>query len=154
MTTEVKVKKIAARPQLVYSARQMFETRLVKYNDPHNLEWDFDDITDKWERHAWSAFLDLQSTEAERDTLLNEVRNATERFEAEHELLRKVVGERNGLRDEVAQMRKALETLCTRLEKTTENGPDCECPAEGHMCGWPHLQREVDRARALMGKVR
>jgi predicted peroxiredoxin len=64
-----KVKK----PQLAHTARQMFETRLAKYNDPRNLEWDFDDITDKWERHAWSAFLDLQATEAERDALLSEV---------------------------------------------------------------------------------
>jgi hypothetical protein len=61
------------KPQLVHTARQMFETRLAKYNDPHNLEWDFDDIFDKWERHAWSAFLDLKSTEAERDALLNKI---------------------------------------------------------------------------------
>jgi hypothetical protein len=68
------------KPQLVHTARQMFETRLAKYNDPRNLEWDFDDITDKWERHAWSAFLDLRATEVERDELLSEV--ATLRAEA------------------------------------------------------------------------
>jgi len=65
--------KATATPQLVHSARQMFETRLAKYNDPHNLEWDFDDIRDKWERHAFSAFVDLQTVEAERDQLLAEV---------------------------------------------------------------------------------
>jgi|SRR6476659_8090076 len=65
--------KATATPQLVYSARQMFETRLAKYNDPRNLEWDFDDIRDKWERHAFSAFIDLQTVEAERDQLLAEV---------------------------------------------------------------------------------
>jgi len=54
----------AERPQLVHTARQMFETRLAKYNDPHNLEWDFDDVTDKWERRAFSAFMDLVATEA------------------------------------------------------------------------------------------
>lgn len=46
------------------------DSRIV---DPRNLEWDFDDITDRWERHAWSAFFDLQSTEAERNALLSEV---------------------------------------------------------------------------------
>ena len=66
-------RQATAKPQLVHSARQMFETRLAKYNGPRNLEWDFDDITDKWERHAFSAFMDLQSTEAERDALLAEV---------------------------------------------------------------------------------
>lgn len=66
------------KPQLVHTTRQMFETRWAKYNDPHNLEWDFDDITDKWERHAWSAFLDLQTTEAERDALLQQVRELRE----------------------------------------------------------------------------
>jgi hypothetical protein len=57
------------RKQLVHTARVMFETRLAKYNDPHNLEWDFDDVTDKWERHAYSAFMDLQEVEEERDQL-------------------------------------------------------------------------------------
>lgn len=60
---------MADRPQLVHSARVMFETRIAKYNDPHNLEWEWDDITDKWERHALSAFMDLKSVEAERDAL-------------------------------------------------------------------------------------
>ena len=59
------------RPQLVHTARQMFETRLAKYNDPHNLEWDFDDITDKWERHAFSAHGMLRE---EIDEALQEVR--------------------------------------------------------------------------------
>lgn len=59
------------RRQLVHTARQMFETRWAKYNDPHNEEWDFDDVTDKWERHAWSAYLDLVAVEKERDTLLS-----------------------------------------------------------------------------------
>jgi len=31
------------------------------------------------------------------------------------------------------------------------DGPDCDCPAEGHMCGWPGLQREVKDARAALG---
>jgi hypothetical protein len=112
------------KPQLVHTARQMFETRLAKYNDPHNLEWDFDDITDKWERHAWSAFLDLQSTEAERDALLSEV----------------------------ARLREVLGPLVNRIDKMMENGPDCGCPAEGHLCGWIHLQLEMDAARAVLGK--
>lgn len=51
----------------------MFETRWAKYNDPKNLEWDFGDIRDKWERHAWSAYLDLVATEQERDALLARV---------------------------------------------------------------------------------
>lgn len=70
------------KPQLAHTVRQMFETRWAKYSDPHNLEWDFDDITDKWERHAWSAFLDLQSTEAERDELLREVAQLREALQS------------------------------------------------------------------------
>lgn len=65
------------RRQLVHTARQMFETRWAKYNDPHNLEWDFEEITDKWERHAWSAFLDLAAVEKERDTLLQIINSLT-----------------------------------------------------------------------------
>lgn len=45
--------------QLVHSAFEMFLTRIAKYNDPHNEEWDWDDVTDKWERHAFAAFRDL-----------------------------------------------------------------------------------------------
>jgi len=47
----------------------------------------------------------------ERDALLAEVRAATERFESEHELLTKVVGERNELREEAGRLREALELL-------------------------------------------
>jgi hypothetical protein len=47
----------------------MFETRLAKYRDPHNEEWDFNDVTDKWERHAFSAFIDLQAAEKEIEIL-------------------------------------------------------------------------------------
>ncbi len=51
------------KPQLAHNTRQMFLNRIAKYNDPHNLEWEWDDITDKWERHAFSAFMDLVATE-------------------------------------------------------------------------------------------
>lgn len=61
------------RRQLVHTARQMFETRWAKYNDPHNEDWDFDEVIDKWERHAWSAFLDLVAVEKERDALLSTI---------------------------------------------------------------------------------
>jgi hypothetical protein len=44
---------------------------------------------------------------------------------------------------EVAQLREALQPLYERLQKMMDDGPDCECPAEGHMCGWPGLQKEM-----------
>lgn len=59
--------------QLVHTARTMFEARIAKYNDPHNLEWEWDDIADKWQRHAFSAFMDLVQVEQERDALKEEV---------------------------------------------------------------------------------
>ncbi len=63
--------------QLVHTARQMFETRIAKYNDPHNLEWDWDDLAtvDKWQWHAFSAFMDLVAVEKERDALMEVVRD-------------------------------------------------------------------------------
>lgn len=68
------------KPQLVHSAHLMLAARAAKYNDPNNLEWEWDNVTDKWERHAFSAFMDLQATESqltstakERDSALVEV---------------------------------------------------------------------------------
>jgi hypothetical protein len=55
----------------------MFETRWARYGDPRNLVWEFDvdmNHASKWERHAWSAYLDLVATESERDLLLERVR--------------------------------------------------------------------------------
>jgi Trp operon repressor len=55
----------------------MFETRWARYSDPRNLDWEFDvdmNHASKWERHAWSAYLDLVATESERDSLLERVR--------------------------------------------------------------------------------
>lgn len=55
--------------------------------------------------------------------------------------------------DEVGRLREALEPLVIRLEKMMLDGPECDCPAEEHLCGWPDLQREVGVARAaLSGK--
>lgn len=45
--------------QLVHSAYEMFLSRIAKYNDPYNEEWDWDDVADKWARHAYAAFRDL-----------------------------------------------------------------------------------------------
>lgn len=53
--------------QLVHSAFEMFLTRIAKYNDPDNEEWDWDDVTDKWERHAFSVFRDLMTVRAARE---------------------------------------------------------------------------------------
>lgn len=55
--------------QLVHSSFEMFLTRIAKYNDPHNEEWDWGDVTDKWERHAFSAFRDLLDALRENDRL-------------------------------------------------------------------------------------
>jgi hypothetical protein len=51
---------------------------------------------------------------------------------------------------EVGRLREALEPLVTRIEKMMANGPECDCPPEGHMCGWPSLRREVKAARAVL----
>src|ERR1043165_6739244 len=53
------------RPQAFHTASMMVETRRAKCNTRPNPGWEFDDITDKWERHAFSAFMDLQVAEAE-----------------------------------------------------------------------------------------
>jgi hypothetical protein len=52
--------------------------------------------------------------------------------------------------EEAIRLREALEALVRRVEKMMENGPECDCPAEGHMCGWPALQQEVKAARAAL----
>lgn len=48
---------------------------------------------------------------------------------------------------------EAVRPLLTRLEKMMENGPECDCPAEGHLCGWTDLNREIDAAQAALGDV-
>jgi hypothetical protein len=52
--------------------------------------------------------------------------------------------------ERVIRLREALEPLVVRLTKMMENGPDCECEPEGHICGWPALQRELAAARAAL----
>jgi hypothetical protein len=105
-------RQATAKPQLVHSARQMFETRLAKYNDPRNLEWDFDDITDKWERHAFSVFMDLQSTEAERDALLQE-----------RDRMREAL-------DRIAEGGHVVSPCATRFARNNDDDDpfDCDCP--------------------------
>lgn len=133
MTSEKEKEATSPRkPQLVHSARQMFETRWAKYNDPRNLDSEFDaDMAraGKWERHAWSAYLDLVATEEERDAAVNE---------------------RSALQERVKRLEEALTPLVIRPTKMVENGPECDCPAEGHLCGWPALNYELDGARAAL----
>lgn len=50
--------------QLTHTAYEMFLTRIAKYSDPNNEEWDWADVTDKWERHAFAAFRDLRDADA------------------------------------------------------------------------------------------
>lgn len=57
--------------QVVFSARQMFLARIAKYDDPRNEEWDWDDVTDKWERHAFAAFRDLLTAESDLHAALS-----------------------------------------------------------------------------------
>jgi hypothetical protein len=52
--------------------------------------------------------------------------------------------------EEVARLREAFQPLYTRVEKMMIDGPECDCPAEGHMCGWPDIQREMEAARAAL----
>ena len=68
--TETESEQATPRPQLVQNARESILARIAKYNDPCNEEWDWDDVHDKWERHALSAVRDLVTVEAERDTML------------------------------------------------------------------------------------
>lgn len=49
--------------QLVWEARVSILARIAKYNDPHNLDWEWSDAGDKWERHALSAVQDLVAAE-------------------------------------------------------------------------------------------
>lgn len=51
------------RPNLVYEARKMLLARWAKYSDPKNLDWDWEDVTNRWERHAINAVLDLERAE-------------------------------------------------------------------------------------------
>jgi hypothetical protein len=60
------------------------------------------------------------------------------------------VNERDALFRETAQLRRTLGLLVNRIEKMMENGPECDCPVEGHLCGWPTLQREVEGARVIL----
>jgi len=141
-------KEATARPcEHNHGTNFNWETKAV-YDDGQMLCWDCNQIyIPELLPQTYGSLVN------ERDALLAEVRNATERFESEHELLTKVVGERNRLRGEGDRLREALEPLVTRIEKMMMDGPECDCPVEGHLCGWTNLQREVEAARAaLSGK--
>jgi len=87
----------------------------------------------------------LEQLEIENDNLRTDARNATERFEAAHETLTKVVAERNELREEVGRLREALEGLRQR------HGCFCELPPN---VGSPDHTVECDVANAaLSGKA-
>ena len=77
----------------------------------------------KWGNELITAF-------NERDALLAEVRNAVERFESEHELLTKVVRERNRLR-EVLEL---LQGFDFRLDDS-EHGKEIRRRAEVALSG-------------------
>jgi hypothetical protein len=87
----------------------------------------------------------------EHDALLAEIRAATDRFESEHELLTKVVAERNELREEVGRLREALvkaaipyEALLADAESRKWIAPEV----------WAAIEAAVIESRAaLSGKV-
>ena len=55
------------------------------------------------------------------------------------------------LEAENKRLRKALTTLIDFVQtRVLDSGPDCDCDAAGHICGWPAWQREVRFARAAL----
>jgi len=74
-------RKGTARRQLLDNAKESMLARIAKYNDPNNDEYDWDDVRDKWERHALAAVQDLAAVEAERDTARTELEAAQVRVE-------------------------------------------------------------------------
>lgn len=62
------------RPQLVHEARQSLLARAAKYNDPTNLDWEWKDATNKFERHAINAVLDLEEMRTALRKLIDELR--------------------------------------------------------------------------------
>jgi hypothetical protein len=69
---------------------------------------------------------------------------------ANAELIVTAVNERDSLLERVRVLEGALRPLVSRLIKMMENGSECDCPAEGHLCGWSVLNYEVDVARAAL----
>lgn len=49
---------------------------------------------------------------------------------------------------------RALRPLVKYLDNVMANGPECDCPAEGHMCGWPALRLAVSNAREALGEAK
>lgn len=128
---------IRERPQLTHSVRQMFETRLAKYNDPRNFEWDMDDVTDKWQRHAYSAYLDLVAVEKERDAALNTCDSLRERLET---------SEREWLHKYAVALRDVIWTLDDR--PGSQSMPAGANPAELAVGYAKSLRTECDSLRA------
>ena len=157
-----------SEPRLTHSARQMFETRWAKYNDPQNEEWVFDDDmahANKWERHAWSSYLDLKAAEAEAadqkakqkslatavDELKAEIRQREACFAEDMEGMEKTVDEL------VAALQLCLlrmrELAANELEEVPDDWDEAINQADAVLIKTDPLYAELDRklkeARAL-----
>lgn len=141
MATETELKP---PPQLVHTTRQMFEARIERYDDPQNLDWDWSEVRDKWERHAFSAFMDLQSVEAEVEKLRAERDNLLKVLETraarELEMLEGVARENDALRE-------ALEKSANAFHNCHKGyGRDFMHKVAIQYCQWP----ECLAARAVL----
>lgn len=48
---------------------------------------------------------------------------------------------------------KAIRALVERGKKIVGGGSDCDCPPEGHHCGYPEMLYEVTAAEAALGRL-
>lgn len=78
------------------------------------------------------------------DEIADHVEDATE-------IMRSLSARVAELEAENKRLRKALTTLTDFVQtRVLDSGPDCDCDAAGHVCGWPAWQREVRFARAAL----
>ena len=54
------------------------------------------------------------------------------------------------LTTKLTEVEAALTVTTTMLSQLASNGPECDCPPEGHLCGWPKLQHAITVGQAAL----
>jgi hypothetical protein len=96
-------------PRLANEDRAMLLGRWAKYSDPRKAERDWEGVTNRWERHAINAVLDLEEAE-------NRLKAAYEALEVARSYM-----DGRALNGQRFSPREALEAVNAALAKAKEN---------------------------------
>lgn len=95
----------------------------------------------------------IDAARAERDAERSRAVDAEAGLPALKGACERALVERDGLRATARRLREAAEKFCAYHEAIVALGPECDCPGDGHVCGWTKYKRETVYMRAALAET-